>query len=175
MAVEEHVKGIMTNKFVETEGYPSRQDKSSKEGITWYKEGSYQKLNPTIATLLQNASKSMNGNNAGTPDFMVDTPNFYIVVEAKGLEKSNKHKHSRYTDVRTYIKPNATRNDDIYDVKVVQNRECAIDETLYYATFLNREKDVIAIAISGTEKDEDFRFTSFLLPKGEKLSKITLI
>ena len=124
---------------------------------------------------MQNASKSMNGNNAGTPDFMVDTPNFYIVVEAKGIEKSNKHKHSRYTDVRTYIKPNATRNDDVYDVKVVQNRECAIDETLYYATFLNREKDVIAIAISGTEKDEDFRFTSFLLPKGEKLSKITLI
>ena len=175
MAVEEHIKGIMTNKFVTTEGYPSRQDKSSKEGITWYKEESYQKLNPTIESLLKNVSKSMNGNYAGIPDFMVDTPNFYIVVEAKGIEKNNKHKHSRYKDVSTYIKPNASRNDDIYDVEVVKNRECAVDEALYYATFLNIEKDVIAIAISGTEKDEDFRFTSFLLPKGENLSQIKLI
>ncbi|MBP3686781.1 MAG: N-6 DNA methylase [Alphaproteobacteria bacterium] len=175
MAVEEHVKGIMTDKFVNTEGYPSRQDKSSKEGVTWYKEGSYQKLNPTIAALLQNASKSMNGNYAGTPDFMVDTPKFYIVIEAKGIEKNNKHKHSRYADVHTYINRDATRNDAVYSVSAVQNRECAIDEALYYATFLNGEKDVIAIAISGTEKDEKFRFTSFLLPKGENLSKITLI
>ena len=175
MAIEEHIKGIITDKIITTDGYPNRQDKPSKDGVTWYKEDSYQKLNPVIESLLTNASKSMSGNNAGTPDFTIDTPNFYIVIETKGIEKTNNHKHSRYSDVEKYIMPDAKRNDDVYDVDLIKNRECAIDEVLYYATFLNKQKDVIAIAASGTEYDGDFRFTSFLLPKGENLSKITLI
>ncbi len=175
MAVEEHVKGLMTNKIINTEGYPSMQDKLSKEGVVWYKEESYQKINPKIEAMLSTASKSLKGNKPGTPDFMIETPSFYIVIEAKGIEKGNKHKHSRFADVTKYIKRSATRDDEVYDTASITNRECAIDEALYYATFLNFEKDVIAIAVSGTEKDSDFRFTSFLLPKGQNLSQISLI
>lgn len=175
MAVEEHVKGLMTYKIINTEGYPKMQDRTSKEGVTWYKEQSYQKINPKIEAFLSTATKSLNGSNPGTPDFVIDTPYYYIVIEAKGIERTNRHKHSRFTNVIQYIKESATRNDEVYDVNAVKNRECAIDEVLYYATFMNKDKDVIAIAVSGTEKDEDFRFTSFLLPKGENLSKIKLI
>lgn len=175
MAVEEHIKGLMTNKIINTDGYPAIQDKTSKDGVTWYKEGSYQKINPKIEALLSTASKSLKGNTPGTPDFVIDTPSFYIVIEAKGIEKYNKHIHSRFSDVNKYIKKNATRNDEVYDTTVIMKRACAIDEALFYATFMNIDKDVLAIAISGTEIDSDFRFTSFLLPKGENLSKISLI
>ena len=156
MAVEEHIKGLMVDKFINTDGYPNTQDKTSKDGVTWYKEESYQKINLTIEALLSTASKSLTGTNKGTPDFVVDTPSFYIVVEAKGIEKGNKHKHSRFSDVRKYLKPEATRNDEVYDSQTVKNRECAIDEALYYATFMNVKKDVIAIAISGTENKRRF-------------------
>lgn len=174
MAVEEHIKGLMTSKLRDTKGYSNDQDKTTKDGVTWYKENSYQKINPTIEAMLSTASKSFNGK-IGVPDFTVDTPNFRIVIEAKGIEKGNKHKHSRYKDVNKYLKPNAKRNDEVYDTKSVQNRESAIDEALFYATFLNSDKDVIAIAISGTENDDDFRFTSFFLPMHESLSKLVLI
>lgn len=175
MAVEEHVKGLMTNKIVTTDGYPNAQDKTSKDGVTWYKEESYQTRNPAIEAMLRTATKSLTGAAPGTPDFVIDTPTFYIVVEAKGIEKKNKHKHSRFSDVNQYIKPFATRNDQVYDTECVKNRECAIDEALFYATFMNESKDVIAIAVSGNDNDDNFRFTSFWLPKGESLSKIKII
>ena len=76
MAVEEHIKGIITNKIITTEGYPTRQDKTSKDGITWYKEESYQKINPLIEHCLSFASKSMNGKNAGVPDFIIDSSSY---------------------------------------------------------------------------------------------------
>ena len=175
MAIEEHIKGLMTSKIISTEGYPKDQDKKSKDGVIWYKEESYQKFNPKIYSMLCSATKSLTGSNPGTPDFVIETPTFYIVIEAKGIEKGNKHKHSRFSNVEKYVKPNATRNDEIYDIQTIKNRECAIDEALFYATFMNGEKDVIAIAVSGTEKDCDFRFTSFLLPQGKDLNSIKLI
>ena len=174
MAVEDHIKGLITSKLNSTDGYSKEQDKTTKAGVTWYKEKSYQKINNTINAMLSSASKSFNGE-PGTPDFVVDTPNYRIVIETKGIEKNNKHKHSRYKDVNNYIKPDAQRNDEVYDAGVVQNRECAIDEALFYATFLNSDKDVIAIAASGTENNKDFRLTSFFLPMKANLSKIILI
>lgn len=175
MAVEEHVKGIMTTKIISTDGYPNIQDRTSKDGVTWYKEESYQNRNPQIESMLSTATKSLTGAAPGTPDFVIDTPSFYIVIEAKGIEKRNKHKHSRFDDVTKYIKPNATRNDQVYDTECIKNRECAIDEALFYSTFMNEHKDVIAIAVSGTENDRDFKFTSFLLPQGKLLNSIVLI
>ena len=175
MAVEEHIKGLITHKITTTDGYSNLQDKTTKNGVTWYKEDSYQAKNPLIEALLSTASKSFTGTTPGIPDFVIDTPFFYIVIEAKGIEATNNHKHSRFTNVSSYIKPDAKRNDEVYDTTLVKNRECAIDEALFYATFLNAEKDVIAIGASGTERDSDFRLTSFYLPKGENLSKIQLI
>lgn len=173
MAQESYVMNKVLTKIMTTEGYPTEADKE-KNGIAWYKEDSYQGRNNKIEVLLSSASKGFTGN-AGRPDFVIDCPNFYIVIETKGIEKTNNHKHSRFSDVNRYINRNAIRNDDVYDTTVISNRECAIDEALYYATFLNSEKDVIAIAASGDGNDKNFRWTSFYLPKDKNLSYLYLL
>lgn len=173
MSCEQHVKGIILDKIRTTKGYPNRQDVKSKEDIAWYAENSYKFFDPKLKMLLDKATKTMTKENLGKPDFTIDTPEFYIVIETKGLE--NGKKHSRFENVTSYINPEAKSNDEIYDVNLIKQRKCAIDEALYYATFLNTEKHVIAIGASGTYDDNSFRLTAFFLPKGKMLSDLRII
>ncbi|MBQ8502519.1 MAG: N-6 DNA methylase [Bacteroides sp.] len=84
-----------------------------------------------IKRLLSYASKANNGNE-GHPDFIITSsryPDFLIVVECKAEIK----KHE--SDTR-----------DSY-------KDYAVDGALFYASFLSREYDVIAIGFSGEKKN----------------------
>jgi len=88
-------------------------------------------VNPKIDKLLKNASKK--GNQCGYPDFIIsfkDYPDLLIVVECK----AEISRHESYTK-------------DKYS-------EYAVDGVLLYSSFLSKEFDVLAIAVSGQNKKE---------------------
>lgn len=99
----------------------------------------------TIKRLLSNASKSDNGNQ-GRPDFIITSakyPELVIVVECK-------------PDV---LKQESDTKDSY--------KEYAIDGALFYASFLSKEYDVIAIGFSG-EKESLCSLGHYIQLKGEK-------
>lgn len=86
--------------------------------------------NPIIDKLLRNASKK--GSGKGYPDFIIQyqkDKNFLIIIE----DKSDKRYHE-------------SENHKQYD-------KYAVDGVLLYASCLSMSYDVLAIAISGTTKD----------------------
>ena len=98
-----------------------------------------------INKLLSNASKS--GSGAGKPEFIIHSSkvsDFIIIVECKA--DSAKHE----SDTKTKYK------------------EYAVDGVLLYASFLSKEFDVLAIAVSGQD-EASFRISHHLhLQKTEK-------
>ncbi|MCQ2340750.1 MAG: SAM-dependent methyltransferase [Paludibacteraceae bacterium] len=83
--------------------------------------------NKRINSLLSKASKSERGN-SGRPDFIITSskyPDFVIVVECKA-------------DIKNHVSSSM----DSY-------RDYAVDGALYYADFLSKEFDVVAIGFSG--------------------------
>ena len=99
--------------------------------------------NPIIDKLLKNASKK--GLGKGYPDFIIQynkDKNFIIVIEDKSdvsYHESANHKH--YADY-------------------------AVDGVLLYAQYLSKSFDVLAIAVSGLDKD-NLRVSHFLHLKDE--------
>lgn len=99
--------------------------------------------NPSIDKLLRNASKK--GIGKGYPDFIIQykkDANFLIVIE----DKADKRYHE-----------SESRK---------QYAEYAVDGALLYASFLSKSFDVLAIAVSGTEKG-DLKISHFLHLKDE--------
>lgn len=100
-------------------------------------------LNPIVDKLLQTASKS--GHGKGYPDFIIQynkDANFIIIVETKAntlFHESQDQKHFK---------------------------DYAVDGVLLYSSYLSREFDVLAIAVSGTSKEE-LKVTHYLQLKGE--------
>jgi type I restriction-modification system DNA methylase subunit len=95
---------------------------------------------PRIQKLLRSASKSEKGNGAGFPDFIIrdsSYPQLLIVVECKASvtdhESQSKKEYSKY----------------------------AVDGSLLYASFLSKEYDIIAIGVSGENKQE-LRVSNYL-------------
>ena len=102
-----------------------------------------QSKNPKIKKLLSNASKK--GNGAGYPEFIISFPdnqNFIIVIECK----SNINKHE-------------SKNRDKYS-------EYAVDGALLYASYLSKEFDILALAVSGQNLKE-LKVSHFLQLKRE--------
>ncbi|MCM1134272.1 MAG: SAM-dependent methyltransferase [Clostridium sp.] len=100
--------------------------------------------NVKIDKLLKNASKR--GNKRGYPDFILYSkkfPELIIVVEAKA--DINRHVSETMDNYADY----------------------AVDGALLYASFLAREFDVLAIGVSGEEKDK-LRLSHYLHLKEEK-------
>jgi len=100
--------------------------------------------NKKIDKLLKNASKS--GNGKGYPDLIIqykENPNFIIVVESKA--DILKHKSNELNKYKDY----------------------AVDGVLLYSSFLSKEYDVLAIAVSGQEKDK-LKISHFLQLKNTK-------
>ncbi|WP_456479496.1 N-6 DNA methylase [Nautilia sp.] len=94
--------------------------------------------NKKIDKLLKNASKK--GNGKGYPEFIItykNNPNFLIVIECKA--DITKHK---------------SKSLDKY-------AEYAVDGALLYASFLSKEYDVLAIAVSG-EEENNLEISHFL-------------
>ena len=98
---------------------------------------------PKIKKLLANASKK--GAGFGKPDFIIRSesyPELLLVIECKAENKSH-----------------ASATGDQY-------ADCAVDGAKLYASFLSKEYDVIAIAISGQDERE-LRISHFLNLKGQ--------
>ena len=98
--------------------------------------------NPKIDKLLKNASKK--GNGAGYPEFIItykDNLDFLIVVECKpDITKHQSKTRDKYASF-------------------------AVDGALLYASFLSKEFDVLAVAVSG-ENTKELKTSHFLLLKG---------
>ncbi|MDD4282762.1 MAG: methyltransferase, partial [Bacilli bacterium] len=102
--------------------------------------------NPKINKLLVNASKS--GMGQGYPEFIISfdyEPELLMVVECK----ADKRKHE------------STTGDNYKDYSV--------DGVKLYASFLSKEFDVIAVAISGTDFN-DLRVSTYIHLKGTALA-----
>ena len=102
-------------------------------------------VNPKIDKLLKNASKS--GNGKGYPEFIIqykENTDLIIIVECK----ADIIKHE-------------SKNKDQY-------KDYAVDGVLLYASFLSKEYDVIAIAVSGGSGNK--RISHFLQLKGTQKS-----
>lgn len=98
---------------------------------------------PSIDKLLRNASKK--GCGKGYPDFIIQYKkdrNFIIVIEDKADKKYHESGSGR------------------------QYADYAVDGVLLYASFLSKSFDVLAIAVSGTDKD-DLKVSHFLHLKDE--------
>lgn len=100
--------------------------------------------NPIIQKLLKTASKK--GTGSGYPEFLITPKNnseLLIVIECKSEVKKHESKNkNKYTDY-------------------------AVDGVLLYASYLSKEYDVLAIAVSGENKRE-IKISHFLCLKGTK-------
>jgi len=100
--------------------------------------------NPRIAKLLKNASKK--GGGQGNPEFIIssrEVSDFLIVIECKA--NANKH-----------VSPDRDKYDGY-----------AVDGVLLYASFLSKEFDVLAIAVSG-ETEAALRISHHLYLHGAR-------
>lgn len=98
--------------------------------------------NLKIDTLLKHASKS--GNGKGYPEFIVqynENANLIIVIECKASTTQRESKDKK------------------------QPKDYAVDGVLLYASFLSKEYDVLAVAVSG-EDENNIRISHFLQIKG---------
>jgi len=99
--------------------------------------------NPIIDKLLRNASKK--GAGKGYPDFIIQykkDKNFIIVIETKADKRSHESETRKQYD------------------------RYAVDGVLLYASYLSKSFDVLAIAVSGTDKN-DLKISHFLHLKDE--------
>ena len=134
-------------------GYPDSANKTI-DNITWYEQNGYKggdSPDPIIEKLFSNASKSGSGNE-GRPEFIITTPNFFIVFEDKDCKDA---KHSSQADVSDYIGKGYT----------TESYKYAIDDVLRYVEKLKTEKDVIAIANTSDGTIKNFKSTTFYMPK----------
>jgi type I restriction-modification system DNA methylase subunit len=99
---------------------------------------------PKIEKLLKNASKK--GTGKGSPEFIITlnkNKDFIIVVECKAnITKHESETKNKFADF-------------------------AVDGALLYASFLSKEYDVLAIAVSG-ETQQNLKISHFLHLKGER-------
>ena len=105
---------------------------------------------PRVVKLLRNASKS--GTGEGKPEFYIsfkkEHPNYIIIIECKAITKKHESKdHSKHN-------------------------EYAVDGALLYASYLSKEYDVLAIAVSGETKKELMVSHYFQLRGENKAKKI---
>lgn len=99
--------------------------------------------NPNICNLLSTASKRMTGNE-GYPEFIIskEGSNLIIVIECKA--KLSEHKSKDLDKADKY----------------------AVDGVLHYSKFLKEDYDVIAIAVSGSKK-ENIKIDTYLWKSNE--------
>lgn len=147
-------------------GYPITADIKNEDGVVWYQQNSYTSgtcQNVTLTKLFQAASKSCKGK-AGKPEFVIDTPEFYIVIENKN--DAHGTMFSGYADISEYIKKG-------YDTS--RFYKCPIDDVLWYAEHLKSEKDVVAIANYSNGKPESFKSATFFFPKDGNIHDIKIM
>lgn len=157
---EEITKGLTSKRLTQV-GYPKNQDEKI-DGVVYYKEDSYKKYDKYITNAFSKASKQLTGAE-GRPDFVCthDDKKIIIVIECK----DDVAKHQTVDNLDDYKKGLGTK-DDISGY--------CINGALHYATYVNHDNDVVAIAVSGIV-ETNMRVTSFVLPKGGKIEDIKLL
>ena len=161
---EKTTDALVAEKLPSLKDYPPKPN-VEKNGIIWFAGDSYKDTNyKWLAEKFKYASKSQSGKGRGTPDFMVvkQSKNTIVVIE----NKSEIDKHSHFNNIQDYKKYGYGN--------AKETQSYAIDGALWYATFLNSEYDVVAVAVSGN-RVENSRVTSFVLPKNGKLTDIELL
>ena len=101
--------------------------------------------NPKIQKLLQNASKK--GNGCGKPEFIIQYKNAELLIVIECKADITKHESERRDKFADY----------------------AVDGVLLYASYLSKEYDVLAIAVSGQTKRQ-LKISHFLHLKNENKS-----
>ena len=147
-------------------GYPVVPDTRNSDGVVWYQQNSYtagECENSTLTRLFEKAAKSQKGT-SGRAEFVIDTPNFYIVIEDKDDTKGTMF--SGYPELSDYL-------DKGYDKSRLY--KCPIDDVLWYAEHLKSEKDVIAIANYSNGSLESFQSATFFYPKNGKIQDIGIV
>lgn len=107
--------------------------------------------NERIKELLKNASKRGTGK-SGSPEFIITFStimNLVMIVECKSELKNHISKSSE------------TNNPEKF----------AVDGALHYSKFLNNDFNVIAIAVSGQDKNK-LKVSNFVIKKGEKKKEV---
>lgn len=161
---EETTKGLVADRLKNIEGYPTTQN-TTVDDVTWFKEDSYKGTSfDWLRDIFKTASKKQTGNSKGTPDFIVtlDNSDIIIVIECKGSVDN----HSIFENIKDYIEYGYGKPEE--------TEKYAINGALWYASFLKSDYDVISIGISG-QSIYEAKLTSFVWPKGEDISSITLI
>ena len=146
--------------------YPVTADTKNNKGIVWYTQDSYTGgtcQNQTLTTLFKNASKSQK-KNKGKAEFVIDTPEFYIVIEDKDI--SSDTIFSGYSNIEDYIGKG-------YDSSRLY--KSPIDDVLWYAEHLKFEKDVIAIANRSNGTPENFESVTFYFPKDANFNDLKIV
>jgi len=157
---EEITKGL-TSKRLKQVGFPKNQDENV-DGVIYYKEDSYKAYDKYLTSAFSKASKKLT-DKEGTPDFVATHDNKEIIIVIECKEDVSKH---QTVDNLDEYKQGLGTKDEISSY--------CINGALHYATYINTNHDVIAIAVSGTS-ETNMRVTSFIFPKGGKLSDIKLI
>ena len=147
-------------------GYPVTADTKNNDEIVWYRQNSYTSghcANATLTKLFKTASKSQKGK-PGKPEFVIDTPEFYVVIEDKDDAKDTMF--SGYTDISDYIN---------YGYDSSRLYKCPIDDVLWYAEHLKSHKDVIAIANYSDGTSANFKSATFFFPKNGAIKDIKIV
>lgn len=163
-ASEEITKGLTSDILRDIIDYPSNQN-IKVDGITWFKEDSYKGTDHDwLSDIFEKASKKQNMENKGTPDFMVvkDNSNVIVVIECKAKTSE----HSKYSNLDDYKINGFGSSDD--------TSKYAIDDALWYASFLSDRYDVVAIGVSGQNLTES-KLTSFVWPKNGDVFDIEIL
>lgn len=120
----------------------------------------------TVKRLMRAASKSGQGG-SGAPEFIVSAPanaDFLLVVECKADTKDH------ISDILKNVKlvGAAEENEEQYANRV---QRYGVDGALHYASYLAKEFNVIAVAVSG-ESSDSLEFSAYLHVKGEGKPKV---
>ena len=105
---------------------------------------------PSINKLLQHASKKVGGTGRGNPEFIIKLlPDLLMVVECKADPRKHRSKDlDKYADY-------------------------AVDGSLLYSSYLSRDYNVIAVAVSG-EYESEMKVSTFLQLKNSKYEDVEL-
>lgn len=131
-----------------TEGLVRKRLESNKEEYPYVTIEEKKSDNPRINKLLKTASKT--GMGVGRPEFLLsfeNYPDLLMVVECK-------------SDISKHM----SKNRDNY-------KDFAVDGVLLYSSYLSKEFDVIAIAVSG-ETEKETKVSNFLQLKNKKVKGV---
>ena len=119
-----------------------------------------------VKRLLKSASKSGQGG-SGYPEFIVSapsTPDFLVIVECKADTKD----HASAEVVR--LIGGGAAEEETTEAQTIRLKRYAVDGVLHYGKKLAKDYNIVAVAVSGEDKDSAI-ISTYLYPKGALVPK----